>query len=85
MAQELVPAENAKPIRRQRGSQVTLVNQSAVDVYFDFNPNRLNATPVGVAPSGTKLLATTGSIQIDSFPGVIWVRAATPTQIEVQP
>lgn len=85
MPLEFVPIENAKPIRRPPGSQVTLVNQSAVDVYFDFNPNRLNATPAGSVPSGTKIAATTGQIQIDSFPGVIWVRAATATQIDVQP
>lgn len=88
MAVELVPIENAKPIRRPRNSQVTLINQSASDVWFDFNPNRLNAAPVGAVGNnnGTKLVNTNGSIQIDMHSrDVIYVRSNTATQIDVQP
>jgi hypothetical protein len=85
MAFHIVDALTATPIRRQKGSQVTLVNQLAVDVYFDFNRERLNASAPGVVPAGTKLVATTGSIQIDNFPGVVWTRAVSQTSIEVQP
>jgi uncharacterized beta-barrel protein YwiB (DUF1934 family) len=76
----------ATVIRRPKNSQVTLVNQGAVDVYFDFNPNRLNTAAPGVVPQGTKLVATTGSIQIDMHENTtIWTRAVSQTTIEVQP
>lgn len=85
MAAHLVDVATATPLRRPRGSQVTLVNQSAVDVFFDQNKDRINA-PLAVAPlPGIKLVATNGSIQIDNFPGVIWTRAVTATSIEVYP
>lgn len=88
MALELVPVENAKPIRRPRNSQVTLINQSATDVFFDFNAARLNSAAVGAVGvnNGTKLVNTNGSIQIDMHErDVIFVRANTATQIDVQP
>lgn len=87
-----VPVENAAPLRRMRGTQVTLVNQSAVDVYFDFDAQRINGPFIGGVPDGTRIAAaavgpppTEGQVQIDNFPGVVWLRAAAATQIEVQP
>lgn len=85
MSAHFVDANTATPLRRQIGSQVTLVNQLAVDVYFERNENRINATAPGVVPNGIKLSATNGSIQIDNFPGVIWTRAVSATTIEVYP
>lgn len=87
-----VPIENAVPLRRQKGIQVTIVNQSAVDVYFDFDPQRINGPFIGGVPDGTRIAAfaagppaTEGQVQLDNFPGVVWLRAAAATQVEVQP
>jgi hypothetical protein len=85
MPQEIVPIDRSRPIRRAVGSTVTFVNQSAVDVYFDYNPNRLNAALAGVVPDGTKLIAAGGQVQWSQYPGVIFVRAVTLTFLEVQP
>lgn len=85
MAKVLIPIENAVAIRRPKGSQVTLVNQTAVDVYIDFNRQRLEASAVGAVPDGTKIAANTGQVQVDSFPGVIYARSAVATSLEVQP
>lgn len=85
MATHFVDVNTATAIRRTVGAQVTLINQNAVDVYFDFNKDRLNASAPGTVPAGTKLAANTGQIQIDSFPGVLWTRAVSATSIEVQP
>lgn len=81
----VVPAAYAVPLRRKAGTEVTLANQSAVDVYFDRNPMRLNKTAVGVAPEGTRIPNTTGFIQLTEFPGLLWFRAAADTVLEVQP
>lgn len=85
MATHFVDVNTATAIRRTQGSQITLVNQNAVDVYVDFNKDRLNASAPGVVPAGTKLAANTGQIQFDNFPGLLWTRAVSSTSIEVQP
>lgn len=81
----LVPTDRANLIRRQQGSTVTLVNQSATDVYVDSDPARLNATVAGGTPSGIKLAANGGQVQITDFPGFIYVRAAAETTVDVLP
>ena len=75
----------ATAIRRQKGITLTLVNQGGTDVYIDYNPNRLNATDVGVTPRGTKIAASGGQLQITAFGGTIWTRATADVEIEVQP
>lgn len=82
--QFIVGATQATPLRRRQGSNVTLVNQGAVDVYCDENPNRLNSTVTGAVPSGTEIAAGGGQLQYSSYPGVLWFRAAQVTTIEVQ-
>lgn len=83
MAQLAVAIENAIRLRLPKGSQVTVVNDSAVDVYYDFNREPLDAAVPGTAPTnGIKLAATTGSVQFFPFPGEIWFRSATPTLIK---
>lgn len=86
MPQLVVDFVTAVPLRRPKGIQVTLVNQSAVDVYMDREVNRVNqSTPTGV-PSGTKIAASGGQVQLEPFPGEMWFRTATTvTTIEVQP
>lgn len=81
----LVPSDFAAPIRRQKGIQLTIINQSAVDAYVDDDANRLNNKGPGSIPEGTKIANGGGQIQISDFKGLIWIRAATPTQVEVQP
>jgi hypothetical protein len=84
-----VDSVTAVPLRRPVGVQVSLFNTSAVAVFFDSNQNSLNSTPVGSAPVGNPLPAAAagvaGFVQIDSFPGVMWFRSATPTTIQVFP
>ena len=83
MSQLVVDSITAVRVRRPIGIQVTLINQSATDVFYDREPNRLNASVAGAVPSGTKLAATTGIVQLENFPGEMWFRSATPTTIEV--
>lgn len=81
----IVSTDRANLIRRPAGSTVTFVNQSAVDVYVDSDPARLNASVAGGTPSGIKIAATGGQVQISDFPGFIYARAATATTIDVLP
>lgn len=81
----IVPSGPAAVIRRTKGATVNLVNQTAVDVYFDTDAKRLNASVEGAVPSGTKIAATTGEATWAYFPGEVYVRAATQTTLEVQP
>jgi hypothetical protein len=80
-----IPTDYAVPVRRAPGATVTFINQSAVDVYFDRDPNRLNSVKTGDTPDGTKLAANGGQLQWAQFPGTLWFRAAAATTIEVQP
>ena len=85
MPQFQVDSLSAVPLRRQKGIQVTIVNQAVADVFMDKEPNRLNTTPPGVPPSGTRIAGGGGQVQIQPYPGEMWFRAANPTTIEVQP
>jgi len=80
-----VPNDNVAVVRRSPGTTVTFINQSAVDVYFDEDPNRLNNCLSGAVPNGTKLVNGGGQLQWANFKGTLYFRAATPTTIEVQP
>ena len=80
-----IPIDSAVAVRRRPGSTVTFVNQSAQDVYFDRDPNRLNKTLAGAVPDGTLLAKNGGQLQWPGFPGVVWFRSAVATSIEVQP
>lgn len=85
MATFNVDDENAVALRRKAGSTITLVNQSATDVYFSREAERLNASKTGAVPKGMKLAALTGQLQYPNFPGALWFRAAAKTSIEVVP
>ena len=85
MPQFQVDSLSAVPLRRRFGVQVTLVNQSAVDVYMDKEPNRLNTTQPGTPPSCTKIAANGGQVQFQPYEREMWFRAAFPTTLEVQP
>lgn len=80
-----IPSDVAIRIRRPQGASVTLINQSAIDVYFDAEPGRLNASAPGTTPNGTKLAANGGEKEFENFPGSMWFRAIANTSIEVQP
>jgi hypothetical protein len=81
----IVDDTNAVALRRQPGITVTLVNQSAVDVYFDRVPDTLNKTVTGAVPDGLKLAANGGQLQWPNFPGTLWFRAASKTEVKVTP
>ncbi len=85
MATLNVDDTNAVALRRKAGITITLVNQSATDVYLDRAPDRLNASVKGAVPAGIKLAKTGGQLQWPNFPGVLWFRAATKTSIDVVP
>jgi hypothetical protein len=83
----VVPTDRARAYPIVKGGVTILLNnQSAVDVYYDSNPNRLNATVAGDVPDGSKLAAHS-SLPIASTQdnSAIWFRAATETQIDIQP
>ena len=83
--QVLVDDARAVAIRRSKEQTVNFINESAVDVYYDTDAMRLNASALGAVPSGTKIAASGGTVGWSSFPGVVWVRAATKTTLEVTP
>ena len=85
MANFNVDDENAVALRRKIGETVTLVNQSATDVYLARDPARLNVSVVGAVPDGLKLAAAGGQLQYPNFPGALWFRAAAKTSIKVVP
>lgn len=86
MSQFVVDATTAVRVRRSVGVQVTFINPagSAGTVFYDSEPNRLNATAPGVVPNGTPLAVGT-QIQIENFKGEMWFRAAQNTLIEILP
>jgi hypothetical protein len=86
MSQVIVDTATAIRVRRAVGIQVTIINPtgSAGTIFFDADPNRLNASAPGVAPSGTPLIAG-AQVQIENFRGEMWFRAAQITFIEVLP
>jgi hypothetical protein len=81
-----VPTESAIRVSRPEGSTVTFINQSAVNVYMDYEAGRLNSsTPLVEPMNGTKLAANGGEKEFKNFPrGGVWLRAAAYTSIEVQ-
>lgn len=83
----VVPTDRARPYTVSKGGVTLLLNnQSATDVYFDSDPNRLNSTVAGAVPNGTKLAANSStSIASTKDNSMIWFRAATQTQIDIQP
>jgi hypothetical protein len=81
----IVSSDIAVKVWRPKGSNVTLINQSGVDVFFDREPSRLNATAPGTVPNGSKLAANGGEKEFDNWPGAMWFRAISNTTIEVQP
>lgn len=85
MAKFNVDDGNANALRRKAGIAVTLINQSAVDVYMSRESAQLNATPKGSVPKGMKLAAAGGQLQWPTFPGELWFRAVSKTSIEVVP
>jgi hypothetical protein len=86
MARELVPSGPARVLSRPQGSNLVIVNQSAVDVYFSDNPSQLNASIPGQVPNGTKIAAAGGEVTITSYKaGGFWMRAATDTELQVSP
>jgi hypothetical protein len=68
------------------GVNLTLVNSSAVDVYYDVQKGggSINSTAPGVIPVGTKIAATGGTVQFTDSPDEIWVRAISQTVLDVQ-
>lgn len=85
MPAEPVTSDIPRAIRRPPGSTVTFVNQSVTDVYFDADWGRIAQGLQGSVPTGTKIANGGGQVQWSSFPGVMYVRAVTPTSLEVQP
>jgi hypothetical protein len=81
-----VPSDIAMRIVRPEGCEVTFLNNSEIDVYYDREPGRLNASVPGTVPNGTKLSANGGEHTFRNYPcGGIFVRAITITTIEVEP
>lgn len=76
----------ATSLTGREGTNLTIVNQSATDVYFDTsgNASRLNGTVAGAVPQGTKIAANGGQVQFTSAP-TIFLRAASQTTVEIQP
>lgn len=85
MPAEPVTSDIPRAIRRQPGATVTFVNQTATDVYFDNDWGRIAQGLQGSVPTGTKIAANGGQVQWSAYPGVMYVRSATPTTLEVQP
>lgn len=85
MANFNVDDEKAVALRRAAGITITMVNQSATDVYFSAQREELVTTPTGAVPNGLKLAAAGGQLQYPNFPGVLWFRAAAKTSIKVVP
>jgi hypothetical protein len=83
----VVPIDRARSYPIVKGGVTILLNnQSATDVYYDSNPNRLNATVAGAVPDGSKLAAHTSiSIASTQDNSALWFRSATETQIDIQP
>ena len=89
MPSEIVTADVPRPIRRRPGSNITIINQLSVDVFFDNDIGRLAAAAPGAVSTanGTKIANSGGQVQFSSWAGtgVVYFRSNSPTQIEVQP
>lgn len=80
------PFGYASSLKSFAGSNLTLTNSSATDVYYDVEAvaGQLNSTAPGTIPSGTKIAASGGTVQFFKAPRALWVRAATQTVLDVQ-
>lgn len=80
------PGGFATNLSQRVGTNLTLVNQSATDIFFDTSgaAARLNASVPGSTPDGTKIAANGGQVQFTDAP-LIYLRSATQTTLEVQP
>ena len=81
------PDGYATRLRDFRGGTLTLVNSSAVDVYYDIEAvgGTINSTAPGVVPLGTKIANGGGVAQFAApCPDNIWVRAISQTTLDVQ-
>lgn len=86
LGNEAVPSTVARRIHRKAGSNITMINQSTVDIYFSYNVSDLNNTAVGEVPGGIKIGNSGGEVVITSWPALdVWVRAVSPTFLQVQP
>jgi hypothetical protein len=76
-------ATNLKEFAR---SNLTLVNSSAVDIFYEVaaNGGNLNNAPAGTIPVGTKIAANGGTVQFFDAPRELWVRAISQTFLDVQ-
>lgn len=79
----MVDSQTAVSLRRQPGSVVNIQNNSASDVYADYNKDILNAAAVGTAPDSWKIAANGGVLSIYPFTGLIWLRCAGPNPVKV--
>lgn len=79
------PFGYATSLRNFEGSNLTLVNSSSTDVYYDVEAvaGTLNGSAPGAIPVGTKLAANTGFIQWFKAPRDLWLRSATQTVIDL--
>ena len=86
----MVESANAVPLKtRQPGIQLTLENPTAVDVFWSYDPDTLNASAPGTIPVGNKLPAAAGGVngKVQLFPyfSTLWLRAVQQVQILVTP
>jgi len=89
VAQQFVSASRPCIVRRVFDSDkaITLINQSAKDIYVSSDPQQLmNQTPGGTPTQGIKIAAGTGLQWPNLSAGEIWARAdTTDVFLEVQP
>lgn len=79
----LIGSAQPTPIRAPQGRTITFINQAAVDVYLSENRGQLSRSLTGAVPEGTKLANTSGSFQWGGFPGLVWARGLSDTEVEV--
>lgn len=86
MASEVIPVDRSRAIRRPVGITVTIFNRSAVSVFYDTDPNRMNRSLTGTALEGIEIPPSTQA-QIASNPGIFYMRAAgtAPVVVDVEP
>jgi hypothetical protein len=85
MPLELVQTNVPRPIRRPKGANILMTNQSAIDVYFSNDYNVLAITAPGAVPNGVKLSANGGQLTWNAWPGVVYFRSVSDTLIGVEP
>ena len=80
------PNGYATSLRNFEGSNLTLTNSGATDVYYDVEAvaGTLNGSAPGSIPSGTKIANGGGTVQFFIAPKDLWVRSATQTVLDLQ-